>query len=420
MLTPDTMIDRRIFIEAETLIDEGYEVILLAEAGSGLETFEIQGNVPVERVSHGRHDLRLRRLYWILERIDSVKARSGSLHSPLWGMLRGMLATGVKIAGKIHQTISPLSSYEADFLRRALLYRPDIVHVHDLPLLRAGVALKKTLGIPLVYDMHEFYPEQACLAPQAQKELRHREASHIHRADRHITVNFMLGDAIRKKYSLPSIAIVQNAVPPGLFDPRGRHDRLREEYPSLKGKKILLYQGWIAEGRNLESLVQGLARTCNDRWSLAIMGYGEYAAELEKMAGSLGIAHRVQIVPPKSQQELLSYTASADAGIIPYRYTDDINTRYASPNKLYEFITARLPILANRLEFVEHVVRGNGFGMVADLNSPEAVALLMDSLDDRTLRGFRRALEEKGELFSWENEKRILRDLYQELMSTSG
>ena len=57
---------------------------------------------------------------------------------------------------------------------------------------------------------------------------------------------------------------------------------------------------------------------------------------------------RIHFLDPVSQDELLSWTAGADIGIVPYPPID-LNSRLCTPNKLFEFIVAEVPILANDL-----------------------------------------------------------------------
>src|SRR6266540_1985113 len=52
--------------------------------------------------------------------------------------------------------------------RRALRFKPDVVHANDLDTLPAGIALKRLVGSRLVYDCHEFYFDMV--------RDRHREA----------------------------------------------------------------------------------------------------------------------------------------------------------------------------------------------------------------------------------------------------
>ena len=50
--------------------------------------------------------------------------------------------------------------FRSAFFLTGMAFTPDVIQVHDLPALEAGVELSKNWGIPLVYDAHELYPEQ--------------------------------------------------------------------------------------------------------------------------------------------------------------------------------------------------------------------------------------------------------------------
>ena len=57
----------------------------------------------------------------------------------------------VKIIVKVASFLTELNGYEHLFFTKGLFYRPDIIHVHDLPMLKAGVKLKRELNVPLIY-----------------------------------------------------------------------------------------------------------------------------------------------------------------------------------------------------------------------------------------------------------------------------
>jgi glycosyltransferase involved in cell wall biosynthesis len=52
----------------------------------------------------------------------------------------------------------------------------------------------------------------------------------------------------------------------------------------------------------------------------------------------------------------------------------DLNNYYTSPNKLFDFIQARLPMVASDLPFLRKVIAGEGLGLVAHLDSPQSYA----------------------------------------------
>jgi glycosyltransferase involved in cell wall biosynthesis len=457
MLTPDVMIDRRILIEAETLIDDGYEVYLLAGWDEkSKDLFEVEGRVKVERIKYEGIDQRFTFLYksqnyligllnqisrqadvtankiclgfnnihglliqWITKLIYvvffkpvllfiSVSLRSKNFFITAIAKIINFL---VKIIVKIVPFFTELNGYEHLFFTKGLFYRPDIIHVHDLPMLKAGVKLKRELNVPLIYDMHEFYPEQDCLTPLEQKKLRKTESINIKYTDARITVNPMLADEISKSYNNTSIEVIQNAMIINSDFHNHQYDRFRQEYSISKEDIILLYQGWISPDRNLQNLVKGLAQV-DKPIKLVMMGYGDFKEDLKKIAESLNIKQKVIFVPTKNQAELLSYTASADIGIIPYPFKLDPNTKYASPNKLYEFIAARLPILCNNLPFVKSIVENNGFGIAFDMDSPESFAEALNNFPFDKLEYFKTNLSEKGHNFLWETEAPKLLKIY--------
>lgn len=420
MLTTDEWIDRRIVAEASSLIEAGYDVYVLAAPHGGRPGFEHDGQVPVERVNAEQYGplvehvlLRAYRKepYRPAARVGlrAYRAWRGSARRLLNGIERLLELARLRPAGVLFPSLQ-LPSYEYAFFRRARFYRPDIVHVHDLPLLRLGAAIKARTGARLVYDMHEFYPEQYALQGRQRMRARRLERRHIKLTDERFTVNHHLARMIAESYGV-DVGVVQNAtrVPEGLHD--RRYDRFREELGIAPDRRVLLTQGWLAPNRNLEKIVEAMASVAVPA-VLVLMGYGEYRRELERVARETGADARVYFVDAKDQDELLTYTASADVGLIPYPRGLDVNTTYVSPNKLYEFIAARLPMLGNDIPFVREVVEGNGFGVVADLQTPASAAAAIDTFPYAELRRFRENLAARGFEWTWEAEQQKLLRIY--------
>lgn len=425
MITSDEWIDRRIILEAATLIEDGYDVYVLAAPGDERGGFEHDGRVPVERVDAMRYgplaEYLLLRAYRKGGAYRTI-AKVGLRAYRLWRAAARRSLNALERAGELARVRSPgvlapslqLPSYEYAFFRRARFYRPDIVHVHDLPFLRLGTAIKRATGARLVYDMHEFYPEQVALRGRARERARTLERRHIRLTDARFTVNHYLAEMIAGAYGV-EVGVVQNAtiVPEGLHD--RTYDRFREELGVPKDQRVLLIQGWMAPNRNLEKVVEAMASVTVPA-VLVLMGYGEYRSELERLAHATGANERVYFVDAKGQDELLTYTASADVGLIPYPRGVDVNTTYVSPNKLYEFIAAHLPILANDTVFVRGMLEKTGFGVVADMETPEAAARAIDEFPYDELPRFRERLIECGAEWTWEREQAKLLAIYADLL----
>jgi glycosyltransferase involved in cell wall biosynthesis len=131
----------------------------------------------------------------------------------------------------------------------------------------------------------------------------------------------------------------------------------------------------------------------------------------------MGLGAKVHFKDAVPQEEVLFWTASADAGIIPYQPVD-LNNYYCSPNKLFEFIQAAVPIIANDLPFLRKVVAAEGFGVVSKLDSVEDYAAAIEAMFDPAQGGparFRPRLLDRATAYDWKNEEEKLLAIYENL-----
>jgi glycosyltransferase involved in cell wall biosynthesis len=470
MVTDDVQIDRRILQEADSLIGIGHEVILIAGHEAGQPRYEWLGKVKIERFSlthdvlpvflsggelrsaKGRLKFRwLIRLeaWWLAFKISRYWAKRYLPHLKAVAILRiRTLARGIArsvvrsslilgrrlvrrtlmFPGKVVRRLpltrpiltsgeadpSTLSTHETGLLECLRGYSPDVVHAHDLPQLGAAIYLKRETGIPVVYDAHELYPEISTLTAGDKVRLDQRERLLIRECDSVITVNPLIATEMSRRYKISEPAVVFNAAePPAGFDPKRPHRLLKEHFSIPDGEDILLYQGWMSKTRGLQTLCSAMSGV-REGVHLVFMGYGESQNELEEIAISHNLTRRVHFKSTVSQAELLFWTASADAGVIPYQNID-LNNHYCSPNKLFEFILAGVPIVANDLPFLRTVIEGEGFGLVRRLDDEGAYAEAINDMFDTSIGGpsrFRpRILAEQGR-YSWQAEKSKILNLY--------
>lgn len=431
MLTPDTMIDRRILHEAETLYKQGHELILLANGSDPKNRFEWIGSIKVERMTQDQAIQRswLGRKLFVnankviiknpSEREIHVKPRIKEIQRRIWLFIQLFLAKfacrTLSLHVKIYDRVSLTKQWEHALIDRIEYYDPDIIHVHDLPFLKVGIMGKNKLHVPVIYDAHELYPEIHTLTAKQKTSLSKLERHYINKCEHVITVNQFIAEEMSKRYAIAVPTVIWNAViPPEAFDPNQNYDRFRKSLKISADKKILLYQGWIADGRGLKKLISAMPLVSN-QVNLVVMGYGEFREELEKMVSELDLIKRVFFKSAVTQNELLYWTASADAGIIPYPSGNDINQYYSSPNKLFEFIQAEIPIIANDLPFLNKVIAGDRFGIVAELNESTDFSKVINRLFDPSsgkLESYKKNLKSKKHLYSWDIQQKNLLNIY--------
>ena len=300
-------------------------------------------------------------------------------------------ATKLKFAGPLWRRMIGTS-----LITPAVAFRPDIVHCHDLLSLWAGTKIKERTGAKLVFDAHEIY-EEVAQSDEKTKRMWHRTLKrYSDKVDVFITINTSIAEYYAQNHpKLPAALIIKNAaVPAEPFEYDGRMHRAAGLPPS---QKILLYQGGFARKRGLERLIEA-SRFLGPEWTLVMMGWGSIERQLRERAAAVAAdvdAHRsnpvIRFIDPAPQQDLVFWSAGATIGAIPYENTG-LNHLYCTPNKLWEYPNAGVPILVSPLEEMSKVINRYRIGwfLPADL-APPAIAGVVNGLSEDEIAEARRA-----------------------------
>lgn len=359
-----------------------------------------------------------RGLAWCGSLLESCTMRLSALvHRAIAGVLPAFLASFqllLRLWSEASSRMTGLSAYEYALYRSVRTYPYDVYHAHDLPMLKVGFRLARRWKAKLIYDAHELYPEIVTLSERQRRRLSRLERRYIRRADAVVTVNGFLAEEMARRYAIPVPRVILNAAPLPTEPPDER--RLFHECLGLAADRVVvLYQGWLAPHRGLEALIRS-GHHVAEAVAIVLLGFGDYWGELERLIAAEGLEGRVFMVPAVPQAELLRWTGAADVGIIPYQPVD-LNTRYCSPNKLFEYIAAGVPIVANALPFLCEVVDKHGVGVTDALSTPESYGRAIDRLaTSRELRLACRAnARAAAKALNWEVEGGKLLELYREL-----
>lgn len=271
--------------------------------------------------------------------------------------------------------------------------RPDVIHIHDHAALTGAVELKRIFRCPIVWDAHEIYEDLAASDPArgVVNEAAVTEGQQV--VDHFITINDSIAAFYARKYPrLRNATVVMNAteVMPVPVDDGSLHRACG--LPS--GQKILLFQGGLGLKRGLRQLVEASALLAPD-WTLVLMGWGNLEAELRAIAAANTVRGRalpsVVFLPPVPHGDLQQWSAGASLGAIPYENTG-LNHLYCTPNKLWEYPNAGVPILATSLVEMTRIIEGTGTGFLLPREfSAQDIADLVNSLTDERLRAARAA-----------------------------
>lgn len=306
-----------------------------------------------------------------------------------------------------------LAAEAARLALRAVATRPDAIHAHDAAMLLPGLLAARRSGAKLVYDSHELatgVPYRRGLWPAVVGAAERLGAP---RADATIVVSEGIATGLGERYRLRRPpAVVRNLPdlpPPGAAGA----PELRREL-GVGDAPLVLHQGAVAAGRGCETLLRAFP-LLPDAHLLYLGAEGPYAERLRDLAGEYGIAARVHLLGPVAPQALLSHTAQADIGVSLLEDSCE-NHRLALPNKLFEYVAAGLPVVVADLPEAARLVREYGIGWCADPADPASVAAaLRSAIARQDDEGLRNRLAQAAAELSWQQEKRRLLAVYEEL-----
>ncbi|HTK05715.1 MAG TPA: glycosyltransferase family 4 protein [Ktedonobacteraceae bacterium] len=307
------------------------------------------------------------------------------------------------------------------FLRstcRLLITPADVYHAHDVTALPACYLAAVLHGKPLIFDAHELpLPELPVQVPWLRTRFHALLEKMIQRCASIITVSAPIAREIRQRYHVSQVGLVRNML---AYRPYVSSDRLRQYLGLAAHTRIALYQGNIQADRDPALLVH-VAKLLDPHNVIVLMGkgIGSAVSELEALIAQEGVGERIKVIPPVPYHELLSWTASADVGLIVYSPDHSLNVRMCLPNKLFEYLMAGLPVLATSLEAVADMLNTYHVGRVVDSLEPGEIAAALNQLlaNDALLTSMRiNALNAVREELCWERERQHLVYLYHEVV----
>jgi glycosyltransferase involved in cell wall biosynthesis len=289
--------------------------------------------------------------------------------------------------------------------------RPDVIHAHDLDVLAPAWVASRILRVPIVYDAHELWTELPSLVgrPLVRGVWRTLERLFAPRCDAGITVCDGIARIITRRYGLHPIVLrnmPSRQPPPEPID-------LRERVGANSETPILLFQGGMLRGVGIEQCIDLM--TLLPHAHLVIIGGGPLLDEFKGRAANSPAGSRITFIPQVPFTELLPYTAGADVGLF-LGESAGLNLQLALPNKLFEYISAGIPVVATGWPETGRVVSEYGVGVTVPPGSTleDSAEAITDALS-RTEELAANCAKARDELV-WETDAPALLSLYEGIL----
>lgn len=381
----DVAHDGRVRREAAALAHAGWRVLVLG-------TQRASGELPDNAVVMGFDVRRVR--YW------RVGAR---LWRP-WRWVRHIIQAG--------QIVVALSR------SRARVY-----HAHDLPALllmaAAGIGLWRRGA--LVYDSHELYLWLPAFEHGSWR-IWHRltrpvfmclEQFLIRRCAAVLTVSESLARTLARWYGVPRPTVVQNAVQ-RIPAPSSTANSAYPWQAALRRRfaQVIVHTGTLSNReRCLVELVSAFS-TLPEDVALVFLGDGPDRGRLEQVAVAQGCRERVFFVEPVAPEAVAAAIQFADVAVALQRPGLWL-TRVTLPNKLYEAVSAGLPLVGSDFGQIRRTICQYGLGPVCDPLSPPSIAnALRHALAPAANARYREQVRRAQDVLNWDVQRRILVEVY--------
>lgn len=293
--------------------------------------------------------------------------------------------------------------------RIAARMAPDLIYVHDCYLAPIGRWMAWRHRTPLVYDAHELAIPWDDGEMRWQDHLKYRfDAVGVRAADLVIAARPERAQLMAEHYDLPAVPLVignfaeLDSSSPDEREPADLPEQLREGDHEC----LYLYQGHVAEERELSRFVEAM-KFLPDSHCLLVVGGGPDVEYLQDLSAKLGVSRRVFFTGRVSRDAVGALMRRSDIGLLSYSWNGP-NNIYCTPNKVFEYAIAGLPMVATEQPPIREYFSGSEIGYLIPKGAePSVVARTMQRAfeDRKRLKENIPAFQEK---YSWAGEERRL------------
>ena len=274
----------------------------------------------------------------------------------------------------------------------------DIVLANDVEAVPLGLWLKPRLGVHA--DLHEYSPllheDWQGWRDKVTPYVEWLCAEYVAKASSWTTVSGGLARAYEENFGFAA-ELATNAAP------------YQDASPTEVGPVIrLVHSGAALQDRRLHDLIHAVT----DSTTAVTLDFyltpnqPAYVDELRTLAAGSG--GRVRVHDPVPYDSLAATLRDYDIGVHVLAPTN-FNNRWALPNKLFDYVQARLGVIVGPSpEMVEYVER-YGLGAVTDDFEPSSLTATLDALSADAVRGWKNAAAESARQLSAESQVAVWR-----------
>jgi len=292
---------------------------------------------------------------------------------------------------------------------KAVKINCDLYHFHDPELIPISLKIKK-IGKKVIFDAHEDLPRQILSKPYLNKAL---------------SLVFSKIIFFYESYSCPRFDYIIAATPfiKAKFLKINSNSEVINNFPILgelsnnvkwsDKKNVICYVGGIARIRGVLEIIKSLN---NKNFKLNLAGEFSSVKYESECKNALGW-NRVNFLGFLDRKGVKNVYKNSKLGMVTLYPM--INYLDALPVKMFEYMSAGIPVVSSNFPLWKEIVEGNNCGLTVDPKDPKEISgaieklLFNDNLAEEMGQNGKKAVFEK---YNWGIEEKKLLNIYKKIL----
>lgn len=256
----------------------------------------------------------------------------------------------------------------------------DLILANDLDALPLAVRLSQEKNAKLIYDAHEYSPREFENSFRWRLLWQRYKAylckAYLPMAHATITVCDGIAKEYNKNFGVDAIVITNAPFYNDLLPQDVAKDQIK-----------IIHHGGAMPGRKLELMIDLMSKL-DGRFTLDLMLVYDDRKYFDFLKQKAAHNNKIKFVDPVAMPEIAAKINNYDIGVFILKGVN-FNWEMALPNKLFEFIQARLMVaIGPSVEMAKYVNKYN-LGIVAPDFSPEIMAKMLNALTSEQILAFK-------------------------------
>lgn len=302
--------------------------------------------------------------------------------------------------------LKPLLKWQKELLKWLIKNKEsyDLIHAYDFDTVLPALFMNIFYGKKYVYDICDFYVDGFSVPKNLKPLIKRLDFYAIKKAEATIIVNESRIEQI--KGSKPKELVIIHNTP---------IETEIEVKNKLSKKPTIFYGGILVERRMILETINICKR--HPEWNFVVAGFGNVEDKCKQAARQYENITYLGKIP---YNEIIANTKAAD--VVFACYDPNVpNHKYSSPNKLYEAMMCKKPIIVCRGTGIDKFVEKEKIGLVCDFDEQSLENAFKKLLTNKNISN---AMGEKArrlydEKYSWDIMGKRLGELYLKI-SNSG